>query len=163
MKIVFHIGIVACLLGACIQDIQGSPGQLSRLGKDSLVLPHGQRIQVYKAQTRSERILGLSHVQPENFGPEQGMFFVYSRSGTRVFCMRHTYMNLDIFFLDESLCVLAVERDMPRQFGPEGTTPPVRTRSVHCRYVLEMRADSALAKKIRPGICLEWKWLNTKF
>ena len=141
----------------CTHRAPHRPGQLSQLNQAELVLPTGQAVQIFIAQTPAQRFQGLSEVRPEAFGPAQGMLFVYSRPGRRVFSMRRTYFDLDIFFLNSKKRVVAAHRDLPHH--PDGNsnhrlrkTPPVR-----CRYVLEMRADSDLAEKIHPGMHLQWQ------
>jgi hypothetical protein len=121
-----------------------------------LALPDGDRIQVFIAHTRSEHIQGLSDVQPGHFAPDQGMFFAYPSSGSRVFWMRNTHFDLDILFLDQNLKVIDVQRSLPHHPGTGQNSVPARTSPVHCRHVLEMRSDSALADKIQPGMHLQW-------
>lgn len=156
LKTAFIISFLAFLLSGCPQHTYSSCGQLPTLEQGLLVLSKGQQIQVFIARTSSEHMQGLSHVQPEQFAPNQGMFFYYPRSGFKVFCMRQTHFDLDIFFLDQQMRVIAVDRNLPHHSGLDQKRPAAKTRPIYCRHVLEMRADSDLAKQIEPGKRLQW-------
>ncbi|MFW5996810.1 MAG: DUF192 domain-containing protein [Lentisphaeria bacterium] len=122
-----------------------------------LLLPSGEEIKAVVTTTQQGQRKGLSGVKPEEFGIDEGMFFQYPDSAFRSMWMPDTYMNLDIFFLDESLRVVEIVRDLPHHPGMEEPPPIPRTDTVYCRYVLEMRADSSLAEKIQRGEQLSTK------
>lgn len=156
LKTAFIISLLACLLWGGPQHSYAPCGQLPTLEQGLLVLPQGQQIHVFIARTPSEHVQGLSHVRPEQFAPNQGMFFSYPSSGFKVFCMRQTHFDLDIFFLDHQMRVIAVDRNLPHHSGLDQNRPAAKTHPIYCRHVLEMRADSDLAKQIKPGMRLQW-------
>ena len=149
--------VLGFIIAGCTPREPLRPDQLGQLDQAVLALPTGQTIRVFMAQTPSERHQGLSDVRPEDFGPAQGMLFIFPRLGLRVFSMRRTWLDLDIFFLTSDLRVLSVQRNLPRHPGRNTDHPPAKTRPIVCRHVLEMRADSTQAQKIEPGMRLQWR------
>ena len=155
-----------CLLLASIILLCGNTGchlrspsakdHLQALSQTRLLLPQQTVIRAFLAQTRAERVQGLSAVPSSSFGPEDGMLFIYSRSEHRVFHMRKMFFDLDIIFLNQDLQIVAIERDLPHPASHAKKAPVARTRPVMCRYVLEMRSDSAIAKRLQPGMILTW-------
>lgn len=157
VKTGFIIVCLTSLLWGCSQPTNSPRGQLPSLEQGLLVLPQGQQVHVFIARTTSEHMQGLSQVQPEEFASNQGMFFSYPSSGYKVFCMRQTHFDLDIFFLDQKIRVIAVDRNLPHHSGLNHNRTEAKTRPIYCRHVLELRADSDLAKRIEPGMRLQWQ------
>lgn len=114
-------------------------------------------ITVRMAITSEDQAKGLSGVKEHQFAENEGMLFYYEKAGPRSFWMPDTYFDLDLFFLDKDLNVLAIHRGLKAHPGRQ--EPPVieRTEIYYCRHVLEMKHSSAIAKKIKRGDKLKWK------
>lgn len=117
----------------------------------SLATSNGKLIKVFIAENDQQQTQGLSGVKPEQLEDNEGMLFTYKERGPRRFWMPNTFIDLDIFFLDESFNILHVERKVPAHPGME--EPPViaRTPTVVAVHVLELKATSPLSKEIRVG------------
>jgi len=126
------------------------------LKQGKLQLASKEQITVALALSAHEQTQGLSGVQAEDFKDNQGMLFVYARDRRRQFWMPDTYFDLDIFFLDKDLQVIDVDRDVPHYIGRDNPAQIPRAKAVFCRHVLEMKADSPLAQKIKIGDQLTW-------
>lgn len=122
-----------------------------------MILPSGETLITYVAEGEKLQAQGLSGVLPEHFNDDEAMFFVYESEGMRRFWMPDTYFNLDIFFLDQSLRVIDIERNMPAHPGQQEPPKIARSRNIRAWHVLEVRSSSALARKIKIGQQLEWK------
>ncbi len=131
----------------------GLPSHLKRLPRgEALVGQSSEKILLSFASLPNELELGLSGVK--TVPPTWGLFFCFDRPGPRNFWMPDTYFSLDIFFLIEksdSLFIGDIARDVPYHPGraDPATIPRLATRMA--RHVLEMRADSPLAKKLKLG------------
>ena len=140
-------------LEACTLESLKNPPDVS---EEQIILPSGQIIQIRLAVSSEEKIQGLSGIPDDKFADDEGMLFVYEQDDYKLFWMPDTYFDLDIFFLDENMKVLDVERNVPHHPGREEPPAIARTRSIFSRHVLEMRADSELAKNIDVGDQLKW-------
>lgn len=127
------------------------------LKKVTLITPTGLEISTEIALSDQQQIKGLSGRKPESFCQDCAMLFYYSKDSTKNFWMIDTYMNLDIFFLDQNLKILAVERNMPAHPGKEEPPSIARTLPIFSRHVLEMRSDSSSSKSLEVGMQLQWK------
>lgn len=116
-----------------------------------IVLPSGNSIATRLAITESEQNKGLSGLASAKFSTTDSMLFFYLTKGERRFWMPNTYFNLDIFFLDENLRVVALERNVASHPGKEEPPAIPTTGSYWSKHVLEMRADAPLAKSIVVG------------
>jgi uncharacterized membrane protein (UPF0127 family) len=74
---------------------------------------NGHRLVVELAATPQSRQCGMSN--RASLGDNQGMLFVYPRSGLRTFWMKDTRIPLSIAFLDDSGTILNIEIMSPRQ------------------------------------------------
>ncbi len=117
----------------------------------------GKEIQTVLAISEKNKNQGLSGIKKKSFKKNHAMLFHYKKDGMRKFWMPNTYFDLDIFFLDAKLEVKYVERNVPHH--PGFSEPPAiyRTKVYFSRHVLEMRSDSDLARKIKPGHKLNLK------
>lgn len=124
--------------------------------KGQLELSNGKNITTYVAKGAEKQTQGLSGVLEEDFKDDEAMLFYYEEDGPRRFWMPDTYFNLDIFFLDQDLRVIDIERNMPAH--PGRTEPPriAQTRTIICRHVLELKSSSEQSRKIKIGDQLTW-------
>jgi uncharacterized protein len=118
--------------------------------------PAGDAIQTILVYTPKDMEQGLSGVQPDDFQDHQGMLFFYLLEDEKHFWMPDTYFDLDIFYLDKDLKILDINRKVPHYIGRANPQLIPRARGVWARHVLEMRASSALASKLKIGDQLQW-------
>ena len=128
---------------------------LRAMERADLQLPSGQRLKLQIVKTEEERAQGLSGIRPKQFGQDEAMLFFYEQEGPRKFWMPNTFMNLDIFFLDQNFKVIDVQRNLPAYPKSEPIDKIPTTKVVNARHVLEMRADSPSSKKIKVGDILQ--------
>jgi len=138
------------------QDSQNLPSTLVGLKRGILKTNQGRELETFIALTDQEQAQGLSGVRPEQFYDDQAMIFPDKKDNYRSFWMPDTYFELDIYFLDEHLKVLAVERNVPFHPGKENLETVARTRQYMCRHVLEIKSASQIAKSIQTGDQLTW-------
>ncbi len=138
----------------CQKEIKPIP--LSLLSSSSVQIESGEELKVRMALTTQQQVQGLSGVQDYEFRDDEAMLFFNLEDSLRQFWMPDTYFNLDIFFLDRNLVVLDVDRDVPHYIGRENPEKIPRAKPVYCRHVFEMKASSALSKKIQKGMKLKW-------
>jgi uncharacterized membrane protein (UPF0127 family) len=111
-----------------------------------LLLPNGNLVKLRLAVDPETQEKGLSGVRPKDFAINEGMLFYYSQRSLRQFWMPDTYMDLAIIFLDEELTIVHMER-MSAQPGEKNPKNIKRTPAIVAQHVLELRADSPLARK----------------
>jgi len=128
----------------------------SRFRTGSLALPSGRSFPIKLLFSGAEHIRGLSGVRDADFPDEMGMFFWFSETDPRGFWMPDTWFDLDIVFLDEDLRVVYVAKNMKAHPGRE--TPPsiAKTPVILARYVLEVKANSAVSRELEEGVQLQW-------
>jgi len=108
-------------------------------------------VETILSTTDQQMSLGLSGTEKSHFRKDHAMLFKYKKDGLRNFWMPNTLFDLDIFFIDSDLKVIAVERNVPHHPGFQEPPAIYRTKIYKCRHVLEMRSDSPLAKKLEVG------------
>jgi uncharacterized membrane protein (UPF0127 family) len=118
--------------------------------------PEGKSLTAILAITASEHERGLSAVKPQEWPVDHAMFFASLEDNYRTFWMPDTYFDLDIFFLDKDLKIVAIERKVAHHPGRENESTIARTRSYLCRHVLEMSSDSSLSLSLNVGDKLSW-------
>lgn len=131
--------------------------KLQNYTQKSLLLPSGEKLHTFIAQSAREQVQGLSGIQDKEFLANFAMFFPGEVDQERSFWMPDTYFNLDIIFLDKDMKVVEIARDTT--FHPGRNEPPsiAKTQKVFCRHVLEVKSSSELSKKIRFGQQLKWE------
>lgn len=115
----------------------------------TLTLPDNSQIKVYMADNEKKQTLGLSGVK--KLADNEGMLFIYPQMMYLSFWMPDTYLNLDIFFLDQEMRVFYIERNVPAHPGRSENPPIYRTARIYAAKVLELKSSSSFAKKIRKG------------
>ncbi len=127
----------------------------------SLKTPQGDLIKTDLVFTPADTMQGLSGIKSEDYAEDRGMFFFNLNDEERHFWMPDTYFDLDLFYLDKDLVVLDIVRKLPFYIGRANQELIPRARGVWCRHVLEMKASSPIAAKIKIGDRLEWKSSKT--
>lgn len=155
-NLIRNIGLISVLVGVLCTPSFAKFTLLEKNGVHKVEIAKGAEILVQVAVSELEQAQGLSGVKSEDFSANQAVLFYYPDDGQRQFWMPDTHFNLDIFFLDKDLKVLEVDRNVKAHPGMKEPPPIARTGLYLCRYVLEMRADSDLSKKIKKGAKLKW-------
>lgn len=115
-----------------------------------------QKVYVQLAINNSDQVKGLSGVKPEQLKDEQGMLFVYKNMGPRSFWMPDTYMDLDLFYLDQNFTVVEIFRNLKKHPGMDEPPKIPRAPTYYAWHVLELKSSSPLAKQIRQFQQLIW-------
>ena len=118
----------------------------------------GDLIEVSLVVTQEEQQKGLSGIKPEDFSDNQGMLFYNLEEREHNFWMPDTYFDLDLFYLDANLKVIAIDRKIPHYIGKQDPERIPRGRIIWCRHILEMKSASLIAQKIKEGDQLLWKF-----
>ncbi len=145
------------MLFACQTESEknGGIGQIDR--SVNLVTPSGESIKTILAISPTEQEKGLSGVKPEDFSENEGMLFFDLEDNERYFWMPDTYFDLDLIYLDKDLKIVEIVRKLPHHIGRSNPHLIPRAPRVWARHVLEMKATSEIAKKLKTGDTLGWK------
>lgn len=146
--------LILLVLWSCQSESRNARNPLKYV---ELTTPTGENIQTELVYSMDEQERGLSGTQANDFADDQGMLFFYLEDGDRSFWMPDTYFDLDLFFLDGELKVTDVIRKLPHYIGRANPERIPKARSVWSRHVLEMKASSELAQKLKVGDRLQWK------
>ena len=130
---------------------KASADPLDDVRRFNLAHSSGRTLQTVLLVTPEEQRVGLSGVKDNEFADNEAALFWYEEDDIKRFWMPDTYFNLDIIFLDESLRIIDIERDMPAHPGMQ-EPPPIRyTRSIRARHVLEVKAKSDISGVLKIG------------
>ena len=98
------------------------------------------------ADTPQEQMTGL--MNREELPPGEGMLFVFGEDSGRSFWMKNTLIPLDMIFINSSLDIVSIQRDVP----PCTESPcPVYRSGLPAMYVVEANAGFSEENGIRPG------------
>jgi len=167
MRILTQIFLLSILLSCGQEDSSKTQGlatptqeapreQQNPLKELELVTPNRERIKTELAYTREEKNMGLQGVRDEDFDENQGKLFFYHTDSTRTFWMPNTFFDLHIFYLDKNLTITDIAWNVPHYSGNVASLIP-RAPAVSSRHVLEMKASSTIASKLREGDSLSWQ------
>ena len=154
--------LFACNIKPVDKPLPNDTVKKTKLRTVTFVTPKGSGIITELAIKEVEQVEGLSGRPSEEFGSHQGMLFYYKESGVRSFWMPDTYFNLNIYFLDENLKIVDAALNVPAHPGREEPPRIHRTAPVYARHVLEIRADSPLAKELSIGSSLSFQKKDSK-
>ncbi len=143
------------VIQGCVSQNEAIP--LSEIKPINMELESGEKLQVTLALTSAQQTMGLSGKKSHEFQDNEGMLFFNLEDALRQFWMPDTYFDLDIFCLDKDLKVKDVDRSVPHYIGRDNPQDIPRAKSFVCRHVFEMKASSALSKKLKVGSQLIWK------
>lgn len=118
-------------------------------------LPGGKLLKVFIASTEDQQTQGLSGVKPGELEINEGMLFHYKKAGWRRFWMPNTFLNLDIYFLDEHYRILKIERQLPAHPGRKEPPQIARTSAFFATHVLEIPSSSTYNEALSVGIQLK--------
>lgn len=108
----------------------------------------GIKFSVNIADTDQERVQGLSGTQYLN--DDQGMFFIFEKPGYYGIWMKEMMFPIDIIFLDESLIVVDIKKDISPDTYPEVFKPRAKAK-----YVLEINGGVS----DKNGFMIGDKWI----
>jgi uncharacterized membrane protein (UPF0127 family) len=112
----------------------------------TVTFPGGAQVRAEIVQTPSAIERGLMF--RESLPPNEGMLFVFERSGFYPFWMKNTLIPLDIIWLDEEWRIVSIaESAPPCRADPCPTYPP----GGNARYVVEVNAGFARKHDIARG------------
>ena len=134
-----------------------SASHIRKYETKKLTLTSGETIKVYFAKTAKEQKRGLSKIKPRDLADNEAMLFTGDKLRPRQFWMPEVYFDLDLFYLSENFYVLDIHRSLKKHKDryPEHLVP--RSRTVMSVHVLEIKSNSPLAKKIKPGMILKFE------
>lgn len=139
------------------KETSGHRENIESYKQRNLVLSSGKELKVFMALSSKQQTQGLSGLKEHEFAKNEAMFFPGKAPMMRGFWMPDTYFNLDIFFIDQNMKIVEIERNVPHHPGRQEPPTIARTKQVFCQHVLEIRSDSPLAKELRFGQQLNWK------
>lgn len=119
-------------------------------------LPTKKKIKTWVSITETEQKKGLSFLKEKEFKEDEAMLFIGLYDKARQFWMPNTFFNLDLFFLDKDFYVINIHRDLPHYTKREPHSNVPRSKTVYCRHVLELKANSPLAQHIQIGSQIKW-------
>lgn len=112
-------------------------GQKVILAADqSVLLFDDVSINIEKVTTEEERQIGLSKYS--KFPAQNGMLFVFDRSDYYSIWMKDMKFPIDIIWLDETMKIVDIEKDVAPETFPESFTPKQKSK-----YILEVNAGFA--------------------
>lgn len=117
----------------------------------TLAHPSGRIIKTVLLVTAKEQEVGLSGTKDHEFAENEGALFWYQDDNVKGFWMPDTYFNLDLVFLDGSLKIIDIDRNL--QAHPGRAEPPAIqfSKRVRARHVLEVKANSPFATVLKIG------------
>jgi uncharacterized membrane protein (UPF0127 family) len=120
---------VVAVVGLMVRDL---PGQWSH-PVATVTFRSGVEVRADIADTPETRERGLMFRQ--SLGPNEGMLFVFERTGFYPFWMKNTLIPLDIMWIDEQWRIVSIAQSAaPCRSDPCPTYPP----AAEARYVLEV-------------------------
>lgn len=143
--------IIAILLvfSLGLAHLVGNPGCAGNLRHDQTFRFEDQAIVVQKADDEIERQKGLSGL--DCIGPNEGMLFVFDRSGQHSFWMKNMRFAIDILWLSADKKV--VDQNLNVQ---PSTYPQTFTNDQPAKYVLEMPAGRVSELGLTKGTTLSF-------
>lgn len=123
----------------------------------TFAISDGTEFKVYIAKSDKQQELGLSKIKSQDFSHKEGMLFPENHMFIRQFWMPETHFDLDVFFMNEDYYILEVHRGLKHFKGKGSRSEVPLSKRVFSQHVLELKANSSLAKKLSPGMSLKVK------
>jgi len=120
-------------------------------------LPDGSTLRVRLALDDEDKKRGLSGFRETDFAEDEALLMVGFNNNQRSINMGDTFFNIDVFFLDDDLKVVGLQRNLKAH--PGRVEPPAIENSewVFARHIMEMRSGSSYANRIQQGMVLRWQ------
>lgn len=152
--------LILASLSSCTGPLSQRDRSRKAFRKDGRLVihdPNGKEriaIDIEIAATRAEKTRGL--MWRRHLSQNAGMLFVFDSPAEQQFWMRHTYLPLDIVFIDEKKRVLNIAR----------STQPLSdsryTSEGPAQFVLEVNAGFCQKYRIEPGDRVAWQPISLK-
>ena len=155
LSLLLVLGLFATTAG--ISATTSHDSDLSQCGTSATVrLPHGDILKIHLALSETAKVTGLSGTPEEAFSDDEALLMVFLDNRHRAIHMGDMYFNLDVFFLNEDLRVVGLQRNLSAH--PGKAEPPLieYSRWVYSRHILEIRSGTKYANQIKQGMRLEW-------
>lgn len=157
LSFILFLVLIHAVTACNTQGNESSSEHLKSYPVKTLML-EGEKIKVFVADTAERQRKGLSTIKAQDFSKDWGMLFPEKSMRLRQFWMPETYFDLDVIFMNGDYYVLDIHRSLkhyPKKGGRRGLEVPL-SKEVFSQHVLEVRSDSPVAKKIKPGMVLEF-------
>lgn len=151
LKLIIFLGLIS-LLFSCETN---TAAHLKSYKTAYMQIDQNTKFKVYIAETDKQQRDGLSHIHPEDFSASEGMFFPGQRMHLRQFWMPETYFNLDVFFINQDFFVIDIHRNLKHHPKKGNRNEVPLSKEVYSQHVLELKANSDMAKKIKIGTYLK--------
>jgi uncharacterized membrane protein (UPF0127 family) len=142
------------VFGACNAS---TSNHLDSYKTQTFKLSTGEEFSVYVAQTYEQQKKGLSGIKPEDFSVNKGMIFPEEKMKERQFWMPETHFDLDVFFMTADYYIIDIHRGLKHHPTKGDRSEVPLSKQVFSQHVLELKANSPLAKKIKHGMILKLK------
>jgi uncharacterized membrane protein (UPF0127 family) len=145
------------LVWLVVMAMDPQPAAAQRLRPTATVtFPGGVQVRAEVVDTPETIERGLMF--RESLGPNEGMLFVFEKTGFYPFWMKNTLIPLDIIWIDEGWRIVSVAASVPPcRADPCPTYPPAGD----ARYVVEVVAGFARTHRVAPGSRLSVSGLHT--
>jgi len=127
--------------------IQLFSARIYACNKDFIVNTSHGKIYLKTAISTIDKTKGLSGVKKIN--NSHGMFFFYKNTKQLSFWMPNTFINLDIFFIDKNLKIIAIERNLKAHPGRKPVPEIQQTKSYLAKYVMELNTLDPISSKLK--------------
>ena len=137
-------------------SLHGKPDMTQCGRSGAMQLPGGSHLKLRLALNNTQKEKGLSGIAADAFDDDEALLMVFFNYGQRSVLMGDTRFNLDVFFLDHTLTVVGLQRNLTAH--PSTNEPPQieQSREVKARHILEMRSGTPQANQIKQGTQLKW-------
>lgn len=156
---VLHILLSAAVLhsphlpAATVTDIDG----MASCGySGEITLDDHSTIKVRLALTEADKKRGLSGKRETDFAEDEALFMVFFNNDQRSINMGDTHFNVDVFYLDDALKVVGLQRNLKAHPGKDEPPTIENSEWVHARHIMEMRSDSPYAGMIKKDMAVRW-------
>ena len=120
-------------------------------------LPDGASLKIRLALSDADKKQGLSGIRKEDFAEDEALLIVNFNNDQRSINMGDTWFDIDVFFLDNDLVVVGLQRNLKAHPGRAEPPPIENSAWVFARHTMEMRSGSRYARRIEQGMRLQWR------
>lgn len=152
---------ILCLTVSCSSGTSSSstaseiaPDSDSHLPTMVIRLPNGKAIRAEIATNPADQERGLMF--RSSLAPDRGMLFVFPQSARYPFWMYHTFIPLDIIWMDANRTVVFISANTPPCQSERTQDCPNYGGNELSQYVLELAADQAAANGLKSGDRLQF-------
>ena len=123
----------------------------------TILLADGATLKIRLALSETDKIRGLSGIRETDLADDEALLMMGIESKPRVVNMGDTWFDIDVFFLDEDLHVVGLQRRLKAHPGRVEPPPVEKSMKVVARHILEMRSNSRYAAMIDLGSRVQWQ------